>query len=102
MTGHGEVKEVTLDPSRPNRFIKIGTALDTRYEQVHLAFLQTNLEVFACYATDMPGIPREVAQHHLHVFPDAKPVQQRLRIFALVRKASIQGEVDRLKVAGTV
>jgi hypothetical protein len=25
----------------------------------------------------MPGIPREVIEHHLKIYPDARPVQQR-------------------------
>lgn len=50
----------------------------------------------------MSGIPREVAEHHPHIFPDAKPVQQKLRRFAPGRKVAIQEEIDRLKVAETV
>ena len=35
--------------------------------------------MFAWKPSDMPGVPRDLAEHELKVKPDAKPVKQPLR-----------------------
>nr|AAQ56290.1 putative gag-pol precursor [Oryza sativa Japonica Group] len=52
--------------------------------------------------SDMPGVPREVIEHKLMVRPDAKPVKQKLRIFAPYRKQAIREELDKLLKAGFI
>jgi hypothetical protein len=42
-------------------------------------FLRTNAEVFAWSPSDMPGIPRDVAEHSLDIRVGARPVKQPLR-----------------------
>jgi hypothetical protein len=44
-------------------------------------------------------VPRELAEHALHVRPDAKPVKQPLRQFADDRRKAIWEEVARLLAA---
>jgi hypothetical protein len=44
-------------------------------------FLRTNPDIFAWSPSDMPGIPREVAEHSLDILPHSCAVQQRLRRF---------------------
>jgi hypothetical protein len=44
-------------------------------------FLRANANIFAWSPSDMPGIPREVAEHSLDILPNAHAVQQRLRRF---------------------
>jgi hypothetical protein len=44
-----------------------------------VAFLQANADVFAWEPSQMPGIPREVIEHHLKIIPNAKPVSQKPR-----------------------
>ena len=44
----------------------------------------------------MPGIPRELAEHALNVYPDAKPVKQPTRRYAEPRRKAIGEEVNRL------
>lgn len=41
----------------------------------------------------MPSVPREVAKHALHVRPDAKPIKQHLRRFAVDRNEIIRDEI---------
>ena len=41
--------------------------------------LHANIDIFAWKPLDMPGIPREVAEHSLNIRPGSKPVKQRLR-----------------------
>ena len=50
----------------------------------------------------MPGVPREVAEHELHVRPSAKPVKQRLRRFAQDRHEIIKEEITRLLAANFI
>jgi Reverse transcriptase (RNA-dependent DNA polymerase). len=50
----------------------------------------------------MPGIPREVIEHSLHVKEDAKPIKQRLRCFAQDRKDAIKEELTKLLAAGFI
>jgi hypothetical protein len=45
-------------------------------------FLRAKIEVFAWSPSDMPGIPREVAEHSLDIRIGARPVKQPLRRFA--------------------
>jgi hypothetical protein len=44
-------------------------------------FLCANADIFEWSPSDMPGIPREVAEHSLDILPHARAVQQRLRRF---------------------
>ena len=50
----------------------------------------------------MPGVPREFAEHSLHVRPDAKPVKQPLRRFAKEKRKIIGDEITRLLAAGFI
>ena len=44
----------------------------------------------------MPGVPRELAEHHLRVDPKAKPVKEHLRRSATEKWKEISEEVARL------
>jgi Reverse transcriptase (RNA-dependent DNA polymerase). len=69
---------------------------------VLITFLQNNKDIFAWKPSDMPGIPREVIEHSLHVNEDAKPIKQRLRRFAQDRKDAIKVELTKLLAAGFI
>ena len=58
--------------------------------------------MFAWKPSDMPGVPRELAEHHLKVKPDAKPVKQALRRFHDERRKAIGKEIARLLAAGFI
>nr|CAE04437.2 OSJNBa0018J19.4 [Oryza sativa Japonica Group] len=62
----------------------------------------SNKDIFAWKPSDMPGIPREVIEHSLHVKEDAKPIKQRLRRFAQDRKDAIKEELTKLLAAGFI
>ena len=67
-----------------------------------VAFLWANVDVFAWQTSDIPGIPREVIEHHLAVCPNARPVKQKVRKQALERQEFIIEEIRKLEVAGLV
>jgi hypothetical protein len=50
----------------------------------------------------MPGVPRELIEHELHLNPKAKPVKQRLCYFAQDKKDVIETEIARLLDTGFI
>jgi hypothetical protein len=50
----------------------------------------------------MPGVPRELAEHSLNVWPDAKPVKQPLWHFAEEKRKAIGEEIAQLLAAGFI
>ena len=58
--------------------------------------------MFAWKPSDMPGVPRDLAEHELEVKPDAKPVKQPLRRFHDERRKAIGEEIARLLAAGFI
>jgi hypothetical protein len=44
----------------------------------------------------MPGVPRELIEHELHLDPKAKPIKQRLRYFTQDKKDVIKRDIARL------
>jgi hypothetical protein len=57
------------------------------------SFLRENRDIFAWSPKDMPGVPRELAEHSLNVRPDAKPVKQPLWRFAEEKRKAIGEEI---------
>src|ERR1041385_5976945 len=52
--------------------------------------------MFAWKPSDMHGVPRELAEHHLNIDPKLKPVKQFLRRFNEERRNAIGEEISRL------
>jgi ribosomal protein S19E (S16A) len=50
----------------------------------------------------MSGIPREVIKHHMKIYPDARPVQQRPRKQSVERQNIIREEIKKLLNAGFI
>ena len=50
----------------------------------------------------MPGIPREVIEHNLKIYPDAKPVRQKPRKQSVERQNFIWDEVRKLLHTGFI
>jgi len=58
--------------------------------------------MFAWSPSDMPGIPREVAEHSLEIRAGSKPVKQRLRRFDEEKCKIIGEEIHKLLTAGFI
>ena len=67
-----------------------------------VAFLRANVGVFAWQASNIPGVPMEVIEHHLVVCPHAWPAKQKVRKQALERQEFIIEEIGKLEAAGLV
>jgi hypothetical protein len=65
-------------------------------------FLHTNADIFVWSPSDMPGIPREVAEHSLGILPHSRAVQQRLRRFDEELRRAIRVELRKLLEAGFI
>ena len=61
-----------------------------------MQFLHENWDIFAWKPSDMPGVPRELAEHRLCVDPKVKPVKEHLRWSAMQKRKAIGEEVARL------
>ena len=71
------VREVQLDPEGDkDKIVKVGVILTPKSEGALVDFLRDNSDVFAWKPSDMPGIPREVAEHSLNTRPSSKPIKQ--------------------------
>src|SRR4051795_7088382 len=67
-----------------------------------IEFLRENGDIFAWKPSDMPGVPRELAEHKLHVDPKARPVKQTLRPMNEERRKATAIEVKQLLDAGFI
>ena len=47
----------------------------------------------------MLGVPRELAEHKLKVYPQARPIRQKLRRFTPDKREAIRAELARLVAA---
>jgi hypothetical protein len=65
-------------------------------------FLRANAKVFAWSPSDMPGIPRDVAEHPLDIQAGAQPVKQSLRRFDEEKRTDIGKELHKLMAAGFI
>jgi hypothetical protein len=59
-------------------------------------FLRANADVFAWSPSDMPSIPRDVAEHSLDIRARARPVKQPLRRFDEEKRRAIGEEIHEL------
>jgi hypothetical protein len=50
----------------------------------------------------MPGVPRELAEHKLKVYPQARPIRQKVRRFTPDKREAIRAELARLVAAGFI
>ena len=65
-------------------------------------FLCANADMFAWSPSDMPGIPREDAEHALDIRAGSRLVKQRLRRFDEEKRRAIGKEVQKLLAAGFI
>jgi hypothetical protein len=65
-------------------------------------FLRANADVFAWSPSDMPDIPRNVAEHSLDIRAGARTVKQSLRRFDEEKRRAIGEEIHKLMAAGFI
>jgi hypothetical protein len=97
-----ETKRINLGFSDERETAIISSSLDDKKESALVRFLQDNRDVFAWQPVDMPGVPRELAKHKLKVYPQARPIQQKLHRFTPDKREAIRAELARLVSAGFI
>ena len=50
----------------------------------------------------MPRVPRNVIEHKLSIWPDARPVKQKARRFTANQKEALRKEINMLLEAGFI
>jgi hypothetical protein len=65
-------------------------------------FLRANVDIFTWSNSDMPGIPREFAEHSLDILPHSRAVHQRLWRFDEERPRAIGMELRKHLEAGFI
>jgi hypothetical protein len=92
-----QTKEVPLDSAaHEGKVLRVSSTLDPKQEVVLVDFLLANANIFAWSASDMLGIPREVAENSLDILPHSRAVQQRLRRFDEEQRRAIGVELRKL------
>ncbi|KAJ4804794.1 Pol-polyprotein [Rhynchospora pubera] len=81
---------------------KLGTALGAKDRELVKECLKRNQEIFVAEGGQMPGIRREIAEHKIKPFPNARPVHQKKKKFGPERRTIIEEEVQRLLAAGFI
>ena len=71
-------------------------------ESALIEFLRERWEIFAWCPADMPGIPRELAEHALHIDPDVRPVRQTMRRVSEPHRKAIGEEINKLTEANFI
>src|SRR4051812_10289435 len=86
-------------PTDPDKTVRVYAHHPEEQATTLIAFLREEWEIFAWCPADMPGIPREFAEHALRIKPNTKPVKQALRRFSKPKCRAIGEEVNRLRDA---
>ena len=97
-----ELKKITLDESRPEWTIRMGTLASLPIRRALAAFLRMNLDVFAWSHEDMPGIDPSVIVYRLNVNLGYSPIRQKKRVFVQKQDKAIVEEVRKLLEAGFI
>ena len=97
-----ELKKITLDESRPEWTIRMGTLASLPIRRALAAFLRMNLDVFAWSHEDMPGIDPSVIVYRLNVNLAYSPIRQKKRVFTQKQDKAIAEEVRKLLEAGFI
>jgi hypothetical protein len=97
-----ETKRINLRFAEERKTAIISSSLDDKYEGALVQFLQDNRDVFAWKPADMSGVPRELAEHKLEIYPQARPIRQKLLHFTPDKREAIRAKLARLVAAGFI
>ena len=86
----------------PTKTASIGTRLGRTMDAALRDFLRKNWDIFAWHPSDMPGIPRRLAEHSLNILKGYKPVKQTLRRFSEPKRQAMGEELAKLLEAGFI
>ena len=70
-----EIVKFQVHPTDPTKTASIGTQLNPAMDAALRDFLRENWDIFVWHPSDMPGIPRGLAEHSLNILKGYKPVK---------------------------
>src|SRR3954465_4662640 len=82
-----------VHPTDPEKTVRVYAHLLEEQAIALIDFLREEWEIFAWCPADMPGIPREFAEHALRIKPNTNPVKQALWRFSEPKRRAIREEV---------
>ena len=110
---HGPTKTIDVRPSdwkeinlaredEEPKIIKIGSQLTDEEVQQYKDLVLEFIDVFAWSYTDLKGMPPEIVQHTIPLFPDTKPIRQLQRRMNPRMQLIVKAELERLLQAGFI
>ena len=90
-----EIVKFQVHPTDPKNTTSIGAQLDPTVNAALRAFLRENWDIFAWHPSDMPGIPRRLAEHSLNILKGYKPVKQTLWRFSEPKRQAMGEELAK-------
>ena len=97
-----EIVKFQVHPTDPKKTTSIGAQLSRTVDAALRDFLRENWDIFTWHPSDMPRIPRELAEHSLNVLKGYKPVKQTLRRFSEPKRQAMGEELAKLIEAGFI
>ena len=91
-----EIVKFQVHPTDPTKTTSIGAQLNPTVDAERRKFLRENWDIFAWHPSDMPGIPRRLAEHSLKIIKGFKPVKQTLRRFSEPKRQAMGEELAKL------
>ena len=71
-----EIVKFQVHPTDPTKTASIGAQLNADVDAALREFLRENWDIFTWHPSDMPGIPRRLAEHSLNILKGFKPVNK--------------------------
>src|SRR4051812_24035468 len=97
-----EIVKFQVHTTDPNKTASIGARLNPDVDAALREFLSENWEIFAWHPSDMPGVPRRLAEHSLNIQKGFKPVKQTLQRFSEPKRQAMGEELAKLLEAGFI
>ena len=80
--------------------------IDTNYSPeeiaIYTALFKEFRDVFAWSYEEMPGIDPSIVEHEIQTYPDAKPIQQKLRPVNLRKTEAVKAKIEKMLKAGFI
>ena len=74
-----QLDSLNMGTNENPKYISISHDLTPDKREKFKRILTKRKVVFAWSYEDMPGLDRDIAEHHISTYPEAKPVKQKLR-----------------------
>src|SRR3954465_6507940 len=88
-----EIVKFQVHPTDPNKTASIRAQLNPDVDAALRELLRENWDIFTWQPSDMPGIPRRLAEHSLNIQKGFKPVKQALRRFSEPKRQAMGEEL---------